>query len=368
MNNICSKRLVVSAVNICEGGALTILFECLNSAAKYLGQEWEIIALLHHEELINNPRIRIIVYPESKQSWHQRLLLEWYRFNKLSIALKPDLWLSLHDITPRVTSKRRVVYCHNSSPFYSLSWREALQDPKFLLFNLFYKYLYQINISRNYAVVVQQDWLRVFFAQIFHHSNIIVSYPAFKQGTMQIGNNADSNKYIYLYPALPRVFKNIEVLCRAAAMLPVQLQSKIQIRLTIDGSENAYSRYIVKKFGGYTALRFIGCQNRDEMAKQYAECGTVLFPSKLETWGLPISEAKAFNRSLLVADLPYAHETVGSYDSVSFLPPNDIASWAKAIELITLGSWVHHGSIGTEPALPFAQDWPHLWELLIDGL
>jgi glycosyltransferase involved in cell wall biosynthesis len=171
-----------------------------------------------------------------------------------------------------------------------------------------------------------------------------------------------------LYPVLPRVFKNIEVLCRAAELLPLHLQAKIEIRLTLDGTENAYARNLVEKFGGIKALRFIGRQNREEMADQYAACGTVLFPSKLETWGLPISEAKALGKSLLVADLPYAHEAVGSYADVSFLPANDVASWAKAIELVATGSWDHDGSTGAEPVVPFAPDWPHLWALLTDGL
>ena len=116
------------------------------------------------------------------------------------------------------------------------------------------------------------------------------------------------------------------------------------------------------------ALRFLGRQNRTDMARHYAQCDTVLFPSKLETWGLPISEAKAHGKSLLVADLPYAHETVGTYSSVSFLPPNDAAVWAMAFEAILDGKWVHSGSIGIMPSLPFAADWRQLWSLLTEGL
>jgi glycosyltransferase involved in cell wall biosynthesis len=295
-------------------------------------------------------------------------MLELIYFNAISRDLKPDLWLSLHDITPRVYAKRQAVYCHNPSPFYSLSWREALHDPKFMLFNLFYKYLYRINIKRNYAVVVQQDWLRMAFFRMYHHSNIIVAHPALRQAPRQSSVRAHSGKYVFLYPVLPRVFKNIEVLCSAAELLPLHLQAKIEIRLTLDGNENAYAKYLVKNYGELKVLRFIGRQNREEMAINFAECDTVLFPSKLETWGLPISEAKALGKSLLVADLPYAHETVGSYADVSFLPANDIASWAKAIELVAAVLWDYDGSIGVEPAASFAPDWPHLWALLTDGL
>lgn len=362
------KCLVVSAVNLVEGGTLTVLIESLDAASEFLGEEWEIVALVHDDGLIENSRVKLVTFPKVKRSWLARVYLEWFQFDRLSRQLRADLWLSLHDISPRVQAKRQAVYCHNPSPFYRLSWREAILDPKFLLFNLLYKYLYQVNIHRNYAVVVQQDWIRLAFRQMYHHPNIIVAHPTqltlshLPQAVPHLG------KKIFLYPALSRFFKNIEVLCQAAALLSESVQERIEIRLTIDGTENRYASNLVRRYKGVKALRFLGRQNRTDMARHYAQCDTVLFPSKLETWGLPISEAKAHGKSLLVADLPYAHETVGTYSSVSFLPPNDAAVWAMAFEAILDGKWVHSGSIGIMPSLPFAADWRQLWSLLTEGL
>ncbi len=362
------KSLVVSAVNFSEGGPLTVLIESLDAAAEFLDDEWEIIALVQDVGLIKNPRVRCIEFPKSKRSWAIRLLLEWYRFAALSQQLQPDLWFSLHDITPRVQARRQVVYCHNPSPFYHVSWREAVLEPKFLLFNWFYKYLYRINIRRNYAVVVQQEWLRSEFYRLYEYPNIIVAHPA-QQKSLNFSQKAStSSKKIFLYPALPRVFKNIELLCQAATMLPEFMQAVIEIRLTIDGTENRYACNLVRRYGGVKALRFIGRQSRDDMAKQYAQCDAVLFPSKLETWGLPITEAKALGKPLLVADLPYAYETVGTYASVSFLPPNDAAAWAKVFEAVAAGKWVHLGNVDITPSSPYATDWPQLWALLTEGL
>ncbi|MEQ1532704.1 MAG: glycosyltransferase [Sideroxydans sp.] len=362
------KRLVVSAVNFSEGGPLTVLIESLDAAAEFLSEEWEIIALVHDKRLIKNPRVRSIEFTESKHSWGTRLLLEWHRFADLSRQLQPDLWLSLHDITPRVQARRQVVYCHNPAPFYHVSWREAVLEPKFLLFNWFYKYLYQINIRRNYAVVVQQEWLRSAFNQLFNLPNVIVAHPAQQQLSLLPSNKSRSDRIIFLYPSLSRVFKNIEVLCQAAAMLPKEMQESIEIRLTINGTENRYARNLVRRYGGLKALRFMGRQNRNEMAVHYTECDVVLFPSKLETWGLPISEAKAMGKPLLVADLPYAHETVGTYAHVSFLHPKDAAAWAKAFEAVVADKWVYSGNVAVTPHYPYASDWPQLWALLTEGL
>ena len=66
------------------------------------------------------------------------------------------LWLSLHDATPRVVAERRVVYCQTSFPFYKWSWRDFLFDYKIVLFALFTRWIYRINVHRNTYLIVQQ--------------------------------------------------------------------------------------------------------------------------------------------------------------------------------------------------------------------
>lgn len=362
------KRLIVSAVNFSEGGPLTVLIESLDAAVACLDPEWEIIALVHDTALFKNSRVKTIAFPKSKRSWLNRLALEWWHFNALSKQLKPDLWLSLHDITPRVHARRQVAYCHNPSPFYRINISEALLEPRFALFNAFYKYLYRFFIHRNYAVVVQQQWLRSEFREIFNLPHIIVAHPTTQNDIAALPNAGTCGKAVFLYPALPRVFKNIEVLCQAVASLPPSVRSSIEVRLTVSGSENRYAQYLFKRFSNIEGISFIGRQTREQMLLHYAQCDAVVFPSKLETWGLPITEAKAWGKPLLVADLPYAHETVGSYDRASFLPPNDIAAWASALQAVTIGSWRYLGSAGSPPDAPFASDWIDLWKLLTEGL
>lgn len=369
------KHLVVSAVNFSEGGPLTVLQESLESAAQSLPQNWRITALVHRKELISNPRINVIEFPDSKRSWLKRLRLEWFEFNELSKQLKPDLWLSLHDITPRVRARRQAVYCHNASPFHQLSWREARMDPIFALFSLLYGYLYGFFIKRNYMVIVQQDWLRDAFRRLYSNPNLVVAYPTQHERSSTQGTTiaavrlpTKSQPLVLLYPALPRVFKNLEVLCEAMQFLPAELRGSVELRLTLDGSENPYARDLYRRFSTIEGVKFIGRQTREEMQRQYRDCDVVLFPSRLETWGLPITEAKVNTKPLLVADLPYAHETVGNCEAVTFLPAEDARAWAAAIESLASGTWQFGNQQRPPPDAPFAADWAQLWRLLTDGL
>lgn len=363
--NIENLRIVISAVSFTEGGPLTVLRECLAAAVATLPKECEIFALVNSDELIHEPRVRLIAIPSAKRSWFYRLYWEWFGFMNISRKLRPALWLSLHDITPRVLAKRRVVYCHNPSPFYRLTFLEAFQEPKFLIFNFFYKYLYQIQILKNYAVVVQQEWIRNEFSKKFGHQNIIVARPLQQEIPLKLSPKLRSAKFIYLYPAMPRFFKNFEVLCNAAEVLGDELQDMIEIRLTIDGTENRYARNLFKRFNKIKLLKFIGKQSHQQMCEQYAQCDAVLFPSKLETWGLPISEAKAHAKPILVSDMQYAHETVGTYSSVLFLDPDNPLAWANAIKKLCEGKLFFSGNSECLPIFPYAKDWKSLWLLLL---
>lgn len=364
MGSNIKQKLVISAINFSEGGPLTVLRDCVTAAEKLLGSDWEIIALVSDVSLINSG-ITLIEFPQSNRSWLLRLYYEWWYFRRLSKQIRPDLWLSLHDITPCVVSRRQAVYCHNPAPFYRISLREAWFEPKFLLFNLFYRYLYGIGIRRNSYVVVQQEWLRQEFKRLFAVRNVVVAHPLVFAGQEQklMGKNT-GDKFVFFYPALPRVFKNIELVCEAAKLLNKSGIFGFEVRLTLDGSENRYAAYLIKRYTNVDGIAFMGKQTRQEMAAQYAESDCILFPSRLETWGLPISEAKALGKPLLVVDLPYAHETIGIYDKVSFVAPFDAIGWAEKMKSIMDGKFEFTGSRNSYPASPFARDWRELLILL----
>lgn len=360
-------RIVVSAVNFTEGGPLTVLRECLASAVAVFPREWEVVALVHRTDLISEPGVHLISIPSSRKSWVHRLYWEWFGFRRMSRELKPALWLSLHDITPRVLATRQAVYCHNPAPFYRISLREALLEPKFLVFNQLYALLYRVFIRRNYCVIVQQEWLRAEFRRRMGQIPVVVAHPSFR-ATLRPSAAKLGLAFVFIYPALPRVFKNIETLCEAAQLLASRGVSGFEVRLTLDGSENRYARWLHRKFGATEHIQFIGRQTKDEMTTQYHEASAVVFPSKLETWGLPISEAKAHRRPLLVADLPYARETVGAYDLVSFFPAESTEVLADLMQSMVKQTWRPTGNQYSNPMAPFAPDWASLWGILTSGL
>jgi len=363
------RLIIISATNLTEAGPLSVLKDCLTHASSRLSGRFMILALVHDRNLLGEmPGVEFMEFPLAKKTWFIRLFHEWFVFNRLSLKLKPFLWFSLHDMTPRVQAQRRAVYCHNPAMFYPLTFSEALREPVFAMFNKFYPLAYRINIAQNDWVIVQQEWMRKEFRARYPVRNIIVGYPSLTamEDTRSRTSSSPGNR-IFFFPAYPRFFKNIEVIGDAARILMARGRTGFEVRVTFDGSENSYARKMARQYRDVPALRFIGLQSRQRIFELYQETDCLIFPSRLETWGLPLSEFKLFGKPILAADLPYAHETVGHYDRVKFFNPVEATELASRMEEFLDGKLRYdHNEIEMPPA-PFAANWDELLDILVSG-
>jgi glycosyltransferase involved in cell wall biosynthesis len=362
------KTIVISAVNINEGGTLTVLRDCVNAASQTL-PDWRIIALVHDKSLIATPDVELMEFPSIKRRWVRRVWAEWFQFKELSQELNADLWLSLHDMTPRVIARRQAVYCHNPSPFSTPTLRDAWFGLSYFAFAMGYGLLYRAFLKRNHTVIVQQEWLRQRFRQHYRATHVVVAHPDTPVAAGEI--NMPSQKAgppVFFFPALPRCFKNFEVIGEALGILAQNPEWRGTVKWTLDGSENRYAAWLKRRFGKLPGLQWVGRQSRDGMAKQYSETDCLIFPSRVETWGLPITEAKARGLPILAADLGYAHETVGNCSAADFFDPHNPQQLADKMLAFSLGKPTTKITRVPEPAQPFVQSWPDLLRLLVRGL
>lgn len=363
--------IVISAVNIIEGGALTILRECLESVSKWKNDSYKIIAIVHDKNLCNFDNIEYIEIPWAKRNWLNRLYCEYHYLKNTDKEIKSDIWLSLHDTTPNINAKTRAVYCHNPSPFYKPRLSDIKYNIKEYLFSKFYKYLYQINIQKNSFIIVQQEWLRNEFSRLFKikAKKIIVAPPKQKTHTTQIlkEHKIDSNIKTFFFPAFPRTFKNFEDICEACKILSSKGVHNYCVILTIDGSENIYANDIRQKYSQIDEITFNGLMKPEEVYETYSQSDCLLFPSKLETWGLPISEFIQFNKPMIIADLPYAHETSNGGKQVAFYKvstPQHLANLMLSVINGNLEDFLPNIQQKLEP--PTASNWEEVFNLLLE--
>ena len=360
------KLIIISAINIKSGGPLSILHDLLNYLDSNITSSYEVTALIHSKTIAPNTKnVNYIEFPKSAKSYIYRFYYEYFYFYKLSLKLKPYLWLSLHDISPRVKATIQAVYCHNPSPFYNLTKKDFFLDINFSLINLLYKFIYKINIQQNNFVIVQQYWLKDEFKKMFDIRNIIVANPNIDISIPTNIKKKHNNKKVFFYPSFPRVFKNFEAICDAVSIVNNKYDDKFEVLITIDGNENKYAQTIYKRYKHVKNIKFIGLQTREKVFEIYAQSDCLIFPSKLETWGLPITEYKLFNKPILAANLPYAHETVGNYNKVNFFNPDDAKMLSRYIMTFIENNsiFIKHSEI--KKSMPVIESWNQLCNFLL---
>jgi glycosyltransferase involved in cell wall biosynthesis len=360
-------KIVISGVNLTEMGPLSIFRDALDTLVSQFGDLYEVFAIVHDRKLFRTDRVTYLEFPKVKSSWRRRLLFEFRDLRHISKRLQADLWVSIHDVTPNVMATRQVVYCHNPSPFYRLRGRDLRFGWKFPLFNLLYGYLYGFNIRKNQYVIVQQAWMRERFRERYGIRNIIVAHPARDVVSGDGGPHPArrTSPYCFIYPAFPRVFKNPEVILNAARILESSGATDFEIWLTFAKGINNYANAVVSHFADLKCVRWLGTLAREEIQGLYRDADCLIFPSKLETWGLPLTEAKAAGCPIIAANLPYAHETVGTYGKVIFFDPNDPEELARIMAAAIRREEVFHASIAAPIEEPFASNWQELWNLLL---
>lgn len=361
------KLIVISGINLYTGGPLSIYLDFLTSVVqKHYDKKYNIVAFVHKKELFENfkeSRIRFVELPASRRSYSNRLYYEYVWFYKYSKAKNVYIWLSLHDITPNVIAEKRMVYCHSPLPFLNLTHEIVKNYPKAALMKYLYRYVYAINIKKNDCVIVQQDWMRQQFNKLFglKKRSVAVCKPLMDNEAIRNSEKNNNEPFVFIYAAYPRFFKNYEIIARAAALLNKQ-NSNFKIIFTIDGSENKYSEKVYKCYRNIPNIDWKGLLSREEVFELYGKADALIFPSLLETWGLPISEFKATGKLMLLADLPYAYETVQPYEKVAFFNPNDEQELFKVMKDAVDGSLKNVKIEKYEYDEPFYSDWNEFLE------
>ena len=240
--------------------------------------------------------------------------------------------------------------------------------PKIVLFSLFSKYAYQVNIHKNTYVIVQQQWIKDAFKELFSlaSSKIVVALPDPPLSVELPHSQCADNTYRFIYAASPNSHKNFECLTEATALLEQRNLPSFEVSITVQGQENAYAKWLKNTWGQVKSLRFAGFMNRTSLFQAYANADALVFPSKVETWGLPITEFAAFNKPMLLADMPYAYETAAGAKKVAFFPADEPKALADQMEKLILGNTSALKEVPKkELETPVSANWEQLFKILL---
>ena len=362
------KTFVISAVTYNKEYQINILNNILNTILDNFSN-FRVIVMTSKKGTVKDKRVIEYEFPNFEKNWIYPIFLYYFGFRKLSKKLNADIWLSMDSVTPWVVTKNQYSYFQNPSPFWHGSIKIIKYDFKFYLYTKVYSFFIRFLSKRLKAAIVQTDWMRNSFIKKFNINPVIVaaivphelenipSTNKIKQRKINIKN--------FIYPSFGYVYKNFEILGECAKILDEDTIWNGKIIFTININENKYSKSFYEKYKKYNSLLFMGYQSQEGIQKLYETADALIFPSLIETWGMPLSEAKKFNLPIIASDLNYAHETIGNYHSVYFFDPYNAKNLASMLTKCNQGINIFSSTSYPAPSPPFAKTFKELLNIMM---
>lgn len=313
-------RIVVNDIAAEYGGALTILKQFYHYIKENChDDEW--IFLLGDKLLGETGNIKILTFPEVKRSHWRKVLFDCVTGHSVIDNLHPDVVLSLQNIITFGVKAPQAVYVHQSIPFQSIrNFSFFKRDERNIAFiqkviGAFIKK----SVKSAQAVIVQTPWMRGAVACKAHIplDKITVARPDCEPPP-PVGTAGFSSRRFF-YPTNNGLYKNNDAIIKACDILKSKGITNFTVELTLP--EGTFQ---------HPNVTCVGYLDRLELFNRYAS-SVLLFPSYIETVGLPLQEAASLGMPIIAADCPHAHDILDSYTNVTYFPPFDCVALASCM-------------------------------------
>jgi len=288
------QKIYIVASNVKQGGAgelLSYLLEYLYSSYKDIPIK---VYVDHSLNLTSKGNIEII----NQHSNYEKI----YLFSK---SLENVLYFG--NLPPLRKSKNAMVYFHNT---YLLMNFKTLIKQKFKLFLKFFpQQIYIKFFIRNVDLVgCQTNSVKLAYKKKYGFNNISL-FPFYKQCNLKKVNK-NVIEYDFCYISLDYPHKNHHLLFDAMEIL-ANRGYDINLIVTINKENQSLISRIndINQIGNVEIIN-IGILSKDRICDIYQASRCLCFPSKTESFGLPLIEAASQGLDIIAADLDYVYEVV----------------------------------------------------------
>ena len=292
-----------------NGGAASILEYYYEIHSK--DKENQYYYLLSSYKLDNTENITVINVPTVKKSWLHRLYFDYIGSRRILKKYQIEKVFSLQNIGLPSFGGEQIVYVHNALPFCEYRFG-IFEDLKMWIYQNVIGRLMFNSIKKANKVIVQTEWMKEAVINKCGITNKVeVSFPKvyIPEGMTY---NGDFCK-CFFYPANESKFKNHKIIIEASKRLIDLGYTDFEIVFTLTGNENDYISEIRREAETYNInVKWLGLVSRDKVFEWYTK-SILLFPSYIETIGLPIYEAMQVGTPIIVTNCKYAQSITEGY-------------------------------------------------------
>lgn len=335
------KNIAVSAASLRMGGAVTIYNQFITHLREEIGDNRYFIFV---NKVLQQPSIPGVHYYEIDIESRKRR--NWFDNTGCKEILEkegfvPDVLVSLQNTGIRsYVSTSQLVYYHQPLPFFKQKWNPLKREERSkFLYKHFYLWFVKRSIGPKTRFVVQTKFIKDNLVKRLgiDESRVSICFP-----DVDVPNADKVQGYLFpkdevslIFPSLYSPHKSHATIVKAMSILQREKSEQlknIQIYFTVSDDEAPELVSLIKEMGVEDKFCMMGKLPYEKTLSLYKSASAMLFPSTMETLGLPLVEAASFGLPILVADVPYAHEVMEGYEGVRFAKAEDEKDWALEIE------------------------------------
>jgi len=228
----------------------------------------------------------------------------------------------LANVPPPINLESNVlIYFHNElllKPTKSGSFKSMLI---LLVKKIYIKYK---NVAR-YRWIVQTKFMKdglSFFLGI--KKNKIEIFPIFQELLPQTAVNKSKRSFLYVCSSARH--KNLNRLIKAFNLIENSKYFDLHLHLTIADNKYFINNVFAKNTNHRLKIINHGIVNQPKLSSLYHKSEFLIFPSLIESFGLPLIESVGYNCKVIASDLPYVYQVI--QPSIIFNPyvPKSIAN------------------------------------------
>lgn len=310
-------------------GATTILEGFYNEAILDKDISW--LFVLSTCELKESDSVKVKNYRWIKRSRIHRLLFDYFIVPQILKEEKPDCIISLQNICAYNNCLKQILYIQQSIPFASIKFGLRKSPIEWMYQNIISRFIFKSAIKAD-KIVVQTKWMRDAIAKrlSIQKEKILVTNPEINIKIEKTYIDNQIARRTFFYPAAYASYKNHAVIMEASKILLKRGMSDFKIIFTV--SENELKFKNTEKI----PIEYVGNIPYIDVLNYYSR-SVLIFPSKLETFGLPLLEAGLTGSRILASDMPFSHEVLEGYKNVRYFNPEIPEKVADLMEQTIFG-------------------------------
>lgn len=334
-------RIVVNDIAASKTGALAILKDFYEYVKNNeFEHEWIFLTGGDYIEPVEG-RIEVKVLSEVKKSQKNRLMFDLWSGRKYISSLKPDVVLSLQNTltTGKIYNGKnkvpQVLYVHQPLGFQKIKKFSFLksEEREYAIYQYLIGAMIDASIKRADKVIVQTEWMKKAVCEKTRISvdkiqKVLPDIPDLSEMKKGCWKNNQ-----FFFPSGEILYKNHECIIKAVALLNERGIHDFKVHFTLKGLSDVTNRTYPDQ---YNNICWGGRVSREEVIEKYSEA-TLLFPSYIETFGVPLAEARQIGTLILASDTPFCHEVLNEYENVKYFNPFDEKELASLMEDVIEG-------------------------------